>query len=225
MNTWVWGPPAWRVLHTLSGKVSAAGASSDFERVLDSLRGALPCVFCRNSWSRFLMQERGVSDPVQKVFNLHSRVSDKLNRQHWEKSGATGRYVAPRAPTLSCIRVKLRTTMRRVCQQDVWSHLEIFAHGSALHEGGRLAFADYCESLGSALAKCGQDRLGPSVRGISLTARAIGDEGWTTSRAIGVVFEAQKVGQSGRESAEDFREILSCVSSVRAGRCAEGSCE
>ena len=224
MNTWVWGPPAWRVLHTLSGKVDSADKRRNFDSLLQSLRGALPCVYCRASWTDFLRRADD-RDPVKRLYDLHNLVSDKLHRQHWESVASRGPYVPPRRPTLQCLRVKLATTMRSVCMQDVWSHLEIFAFGSGLNAEGRKAFGRYCRALGALLVSCGQP-CGRQVLGLASTAEAC-EEPWRPKQALVSVWIARGLAEKGTRlpmNPAEFDQLWSCISSVQARACQKGSC-
>ena len=156
MNTWIWGPPAWRVLHTLSGRMRTRTDIAKFGDLLESLADVLPCKYCRGSWKGFLEEVPKQTEVIERLYMLHNKVSDKLDRQHWQSQGQRGPFVRPRRPSLDCLRVKLATTLRDICQMDVWTHMEVFAFGSGLHSNGREAFARYSSLLGQVLARAGE---------------------------------------------------------------------
>jgi hypothetical protein len=77
MNTSLWGPPAWRVLHGL-----AAAAPDDvptWRRVVVALRACLPCIYCRQSFAL-------ISQPLPRGhvaawwWHVHELVNIKLEK-------------------------------------------------------------------------------------------------------------------------------------------------
>ena len=140
-NTYIWGPPLWRILHTL------AHASPNDPRVgtwLTTLCDSLPCSFCRSSYSRYLdemEQKHGLLVTVVKerrlerwMYDLHELVNDKLDHQHFKKVlepvfHELGCDVEcdSRRISFECVRKRYTITPVAFCDQDVWSVLAIFA--------------------------------------------------------------------------------------------------
>jgi hypothetical protein len=99
MNTKIWGPPLWRLVHSLAYVCSSPNlrlkraqcvAVSDF---MTSLRHVLPCRFCRDSYTGFMkdLQARSGGTPLHKAvhgramarwaYDLHECVNTKLDGQ------------------------------------------------------------------------------------------------------------------------------------------------
>ena len=93
MNTWIWGPPKWKFLHTLSFSPEAQEHAEDIALFLECLGVVLPCVFCRESYVTFVHQiqrQMGNMSLVEIIqsaqlsvwmYKLHEMVNDKLNVQ------------------------------------------------------------------------------------------------------------------------------------------------
>lgn len=88
MNTYIWGPSLWRILHT----VAFVPDSEVAERLVRVLKKTLPCSFCRESFGGFVRQldekyQLDVRDVVsqgklyQWMYDIHELVNDKLDRQ------------------------------------------------------------------------------------------------------------------------------------------------
>lgn len=93
MNTWIWGPPKWKFLHTLSFSPQAQEHAEDIALFLECLGVVLPCVFCRESFVTFvhqLQRQMGNMSLVEIIqsaqlslwmYKLHEMINDKLNMQ------------------------------------------------------------------------------------------------------------------------------------------------
>lgn len=96
MNTAIWGPPLWRILHGLSATFTPR-TEKDVELMdvfIRNLQAVLPCVFCRDSLLHFLSDNiRDVKESARKgeldewMYDLHNLVNDKLNKQQAERLG------------------------------------------------------------------------------------------------------------------------------------------
>jgi hypothetical protein len=93
MNTWIWGPPKWKFLHTLSFSPEAQDHAEEIALFLQCLGYVLPCVFCRESYVTYgqqlqqLMNNMSLTIIIQSsqlslwMYKLHEMVNDKLNVQ------------------------------------------------------------------------------------------------------------------------------------------------
>ena len=59
MNIWVWGPPKWRFLHSLSFSPSVHEYPAESSAFLETLEEVLPCIYCRESYKTFLPRLEG----------------------------------------------------------------------------------------------------------------------------------------------------------------------
>lgn len=147
MNTWIWGPPKWRFLHTLSfspGTSSAVHAPkvADF---LECLQHVLPCIYCRESYGRFygeLVTEFGSTTQVATsrrlalwMYTLHDKVNHKLDLQTTEDAlknvGAevsTGpdSICRKRQLTFECLKKRFFVRPVQYTAEDMWDVLLIF---------------------------------------------------------------------------------------------------
>jgi len=96
MNTAIWGPPLWRILHGISATFTP-DTKMDLELIdtfIHNLQAVLPCVFCRNSLQHFLdhrmpdIKTYAVEGRLDEwMYDLHNLVNNKLNKQLSEKLG------------------------------------------------------------------------------------------------------------------------------------------
>ena len=119
MDTFIWGPSLWKMLHSVSfadpGVLRAHKQHLlDF---MDSLGDTLPCVYCRDSYKTFLTQLPDLGDTIDTgelsgwMYSLHSMVNSKLGVKD---------------PTFE--RVKKRYTIRPMqwCVGDLWETIALF---------------------------------------------------------------------------------------------------
>lgn len=91
MNTAVWGPPMWRILHELAwlyDRVHAPSSGKRIQSILEALRTTLPCKYCRDSFTEFYKILGGsVTDHLRTrtmtawMHELHNLVNAKLLSQ------------------------------------------------------------------------------------------------------------------------------------------------
>jgi hypothetical protein len=139
MNTFVWGPPTWKLLHSMSFADPGAlrDAVEGVVQFMDSLGEVLPCIYCRESYARFVGDMPSVRSAIQTgtlarwMYTLHARVNSKLGAQTppWE-------------------RVVKRYTFRRVqwCPQDVWDMVGLVGVNHA--PGKHAAYVAWWGALG-----------------------------------------------------------------------------
>ena len=147
MNTWIWGPPKWKFLHSLSYSPAATAHAEDVAAFVQSVQHVLPCVYCRDSYATFLprlQQQFGALEEVVAAGNLsrwmyalHDLVNAKLDQQlaedMFEKEGVK---VSPskittlcrkRQITYECLTKRFIIRPVQFCDEDIWEFLEIFA--------------------------------------------------------------------------------------------------
>lgn len=141
MNTWIWGPPTWKVLHTLSFSPRCADYATEVSTFLRTLAHVLPCVFCRVSYTEYahyLEEKSGMSlrDTIRAsalsswMYKLHEMVNDKLNYQalnelHVDPSLIT--LLHKRQISLQCLTKRFIVRPIAFCDGDVWDMLKYFA--------------------------------------------------------------------------------------------------
>jgi hypothetical protein len=134
MNTCVWGPPLWRILHGVAyhvpvGDAAAARAVAAF---MDVLAYALPCKYCRASFVDFcaeLAVELGPPNRCalqgclqQWVWALHNKVSRKLLLQKCDAIGL--RDAAMREALADVMQVSFEALQKslRACPEYFCAH-------------------------------------------------------------------------------------------------------
>lgn len=102
MNTNLWGPPAWKLLHSLSFAVDPSNDTHvrAASRLLQLMPYVLPCKYCRSSCHDFIEEQvratgTSVADVTRNgklpewMYNLHCLVSGKLDKHHAKEHAAT----------------------------------------------------------------------------------------------------------------------------------------
>ncbi len=91
MNTQLWGPPTWRILH---GATNVLPHHADLVKAfVTSLGKVLPCKYCRESCCKFISEMPDVCHAVADaeyglwLYELHNKVNNKLLRQQYVKAG------------------------------------------------------------------------------------------------------------------------------------------
>lgn len=151
MNTWIWGPPKWKFLHSLSFSPHAPLYPSEVSQFLNTLKFVLPCIYCRDSYGGFVaaLTEKWGKDVEQVVsdgqlalwmYQLHDKVNDKLDTQltraQLEETGVTlpgltlsqeKAMCRKRQITFDCLRKRFVIRPVQFCEEDVWEFLLIFS--------------------------------------------------------------------------------------------------
>ena len=146
MNTWLWGPPTWKVLHTLSyaPAVKTVANADTISHFLCTLTHALPCVYCRGSYNGFtreLQREFGGRKVEQVIVDgefakwmylLHDKVNAKLDKQHAAEVGLENhpdleRVCRRRQISFKCLTKRFHLRPIQFCAEDVFEILQIFA--------------------------------------------------------------------------------------------------
>lgn len=92
IDTAIWGPSMWRVLHVLSLLAPAAA----WEGVPTALDGALPCPECRTHYHEWVAAQpidtSIATGPRDWVAALHNAVNDRLSRPSWTMDEVLAAY-------------------------------------------------------------------------------------------------------------------------------------
>jgi len=123
MNTQVWGPPLWSLLHGLSFHLTTVSAENTARALvlartmLHRMQGALPCRFCRESYAGFWKEMGPRLDSLENfpawMYALHARVNDKLG--------------VSRAPSFADVSRRQRLVLNCYRLQNLWIILLILA--------------------------------------------------------------------------------------------------
>lgn len=151
MNTWIWGPPKWKFLHTLSYSPTAPQFPVQITDFLNTLKFVLPCIYCRESYTLFVRQvsaKLGDSLPtlIQNkqlpmfMYLVHDKVSEKLDVQsthdRMEKEHVPLSTLTPqqdlavcrkRQITFQCLTKRFTIRPIQFSADDVWQFLLIFS--------------------------------------------------------------------------------------------------
>lgn len=109
MNTYIWGPPLWRLVHSVAYCAKPQHAD-ELALFFLSFKKVLPCIYCRRSFEEFeriLAKDKPLTRIIQEdklfrwSYELHDLVNEKLDRQEYEKQTQT-----TVAPTKKCLRAK-----------------------------------------------------------------------------------------------------------------------
>lgn len=148
-STPVWGPPLWRILHSVAFAMSpkvGASLETDATIVGESMTPELanyvamwvmdlgyvmPCSYCRTSFREFWKDLELEVGPLPSVivnnnfdrwmYVLHEKVNDKLDFQFFEQDVRGRRF------TFECIERRYRMRPVQFTEEDVWDVLSIFA--------------------------------------------------------------------------------------------------
>lgn len=147
MNTWIWGPPKWRFLHTLSFSpgVAAPANASKVAQFLECLQHVLPCIYCRESYGGFYAELVARFGPTPDVavskqlplwmYTLHDKVNHKLDLQTTQealtKAGAEvstspDAICRKRQLTFECLKKRFYVRPVQYMSDDLWDVLLIF---------------------------------------------------------------------------------------------------
>ncbi len=142
VNTCVFGPPLWRILHTVSfaPPEQLRAHSHAVRRFLENLQHVLPCKWCRISYAEFLEDMPPLHATIAAgnlarwMFDLHARVNAKLD-----------------ASTPKFESIVKRFTVRPVqwTPSDVWDILSLF--GLNFTPAKRAAYAVWWDSMPAVL--------------------------------------------------------------------------
>jgi hypothetical protein len=87
LNTTVWGPSLWRVLHSLSFSIEDGNKNDrkNFLDVLESLRSLLPCEDCRQHFCAYMKENNPneAADLAVWTFDFHNAVNTRLGKPQY----------------------------------------------------------------------------------------------------------------------------------------------
>lgn len=153
MNTWIWGPPKWKFLHSLSFSPDAHAHASVVAQFLNTLSAVLPCKYCRESYHKFVQQLCLTANmSLQEIiatgrlarwmYDLHDKVNEKLDKQlaaeHAKQSGVKvtdeqqDALCRKRQITFECLTKRFVLRPISFCSEDVWEFLLIFSYNMDL---------------------------------------------------------------------------------------------
>lgn len=243
MNTWIWGPPKWKFLHTLSFSPDAhahAGVVCDF---LNTLSNVLPCKYCRESYAKCVKQlERTTGLSLHEtiatrqlsrwMYNLHDKINEKLDKQMAvdaaKQSGINinvkqqDALCRKRQITFECLTKRFIIRPVSFCADDVWEFLLIFAYnmdltynkaGLEMRDQWRLFFRLVPQVAALAGATT------PLVAALALVPRV------HNVTFFHAVVQAQAQYQGKTFTVHMVTEAQQIYSYARATMCAHGSCK
>lgn len=228
MNTCVWGPAVWAVLHGTAPYVpaKAAGVVHDFVHLLQR---ELPCKYCRASFAEFLTEAPPVTEAVQAgtypqwLFDMHNRVNNKLLRQRFQASGVVPESgydaaVAAMLPDREAIRKRIRATCPYFSDAQVQTALGIIAL-NATDDVRRDDFVKFVLLLSHILCLSRQhvDVARALFAGIPTLTSAT-DE----TQLCAAVGSLLKIPSGIAETPEEF---VARMAVAKAGACAHGVCK
>jgi hypothetical protein len=148
MNTWIWGPPKWKFLHTLSFAVEARVHASTIALFLNTMQFVLPCKYCRQSYAAFVSElqsksRRSLTEVISQgklakwMYDLHDKVNGKLDQQLVQQTVKEQRLrttvteqmalCRKRQITFECLSKRFLLRPVAYCDADIWEFLHIFA--------------------------------------------------------------------------------------------------
>ena len=151
MNTWIWGPPKWKFLHSLSFSPDAHAHAAVVSEFLNTLSSVLPCKYCRESYSKFVRELQPLQQTITSgqlprwMYDLHEKVNAKLDRQLADIAAKeAGVHVTDvqkdalcrkRQITFECLTKRFILRPVSFCADDVWEFVGIFAYNMDLTRG------------------------------------------------------------------------------------------
>lgn len=138
MNTYIWGPPLWRLVHSVAYCAKASHAD-ELALFFLSFKKVLPCIYCRRSFEEFervLVQKHGnkqLSEIIAKgelfawSYALHDLVNEKLDKQEFEKQIVTSKCLRAKQLSFECLQKRHALHPVNVTVTDLFDILFIFA--------------------------------------------------------------------------------------------------
>ena len=171
MNTLLWGPSAWRVLHATS-----LPAPPSTPRLIAALADALPCKYCRQSFGEFLAAmpttpedavAAGGSVYAEWLYDMHNRVNNKLWRQQYAAAHTPEQYhdalVAAATLPLPVVLKRLRLGMPKACTVwDMYVLLGVMCLNASDEDKAR-ALMRFAAALAAVVLECGSTVLAADV--------------------------------------------------------------
>ena len=216
MNTQIWGPPLWHILHTASFRVGREDTHrcADFMNVLQV---ALPCKFCRESYTRFYHEElggdAGLTEAIelgqfpQFIYRLHELVNAKLDQQ---REGKLCHHLS-----FECLAKRhIATCNNNIRDEAIWDVLLLFAMNASTAER-MSAFWEFARALIDFSKRFTSPHLAASLERLELCSSATQHELFCT--IVCACYERDV-------SAEECEAVWSRLAVAVASSCIDGSC-
>jgi hypothetical protein len=135
MNTYIWGPPLWRLVHSVAYCAKAPHAD-ELALFFLSFKKVLPCIYCRQSFEEFekqLSKDKSLSQIIQDnelfqwSYALHDLVNEKLDKQEFEKQIVTKQCLRAKQLSFECLTKRHKLHPVNVTVTDLFDILFIFA--------------------------------------------------------------------------------------------------
>jgi hypothetical protein len=106
LDTAIWGPSVWQILHAAAERLPATAAS--LGAAISALDGALPCPDCRKHYHTWL-QAHPVNDDLRTwLLDLHNDVNVRTGKAPWSADALSATYGGPVDVTAALATLKER---------------------------------------------------------------------------------------------------------------------
>lgn len=254
MNTWIWGPPKWKFLHTLSFSPVAPRYAAEIGVFVNTLKFVLPCIFCRDSFTTFVHElETSYGATVEQIvkrkqfaqfmYDLHDKVNGKLDVQamqdRMKQEGLDSSAVTPsqcrkRQITFECLTKRFTLRPVSVCPDDIWEFLIIFSlnmddtshRASSEQQEQWRTFFELMPLMIDIATHAGDPVWAELVSVLQDNSRASMNAvaDGETSIASTVVYQ-QCVFNKTRYTEDGVNKVLQTYATARASTCSHGSCK
>jgi hypothetical protein len=212
VSTTVWGPPLWRILHTISFAQPDAlrHAAPAVLRFLTNLARVLPCKWCRDSYAEFLSDMPDLRATIQNgqlapwMYNLHARVNNKLGVS---------------TPKFEAIAKRFKVRPVQWMASDVWDTISLFGLNFTPHN--RDAYRIFWDSWPPMLTL--GDGADPRVASLLRNTPCPCEDGAFIATCL--VLEAAHQGHPPPDSRRMRDRTQKYAAARAAGACASGVCE
>lgn len=138
MNTFIWGPPLWRLIHSVAYCAQPEHAD-ELALFFLTFKKVLPCIYCRRSFEEFektltvLHGNKQLSQIIQDhelfawSYALHDLVNEKLDKQEFEKQLVNKQCLRAKQLSFECLHKRHQLHPVNVTVTDLFDILFIFA--------------------------------------------------------------------------------------------------
>ena len=96
VDTSIWGPPLWKVLHTIAAAADQPAVAALWKSIPSSLDGSLPCPLCQGHYHDWLnshpVPTEGTGAIARWVLDLHNAVNRRNGLATWTTEQLTAAY-------------------------------------------------------------------------------------------------------------------------------------
>lgn len=229
MNSRVWGPPTWRLLHG----TCFVTAAEDLHTVIKALGRVMPCSICRDSYVVFYKELNGsqLKTTVNRglypewLWKLHNKVVEKLLRQNLEKArtplDAQDVVLESSILPFDVLRKRLVVSVPYFSREDVFTVLGIFAYSATADDACKLRKKTYL-SFARAVARLLQSSATYPELGVALI-KALSHV--TVSNFDSEILRTlASVDLEHEPSEKDMRQYIAVIRIAEAGTCTIGGC-